>query len=62
MMLYRQYSEKKLAKSGLQYQYNTLFSIWICTGRQNIFTMMPLWIKLHAFEFKTFQFLGYQER
>ena len=51
MMLSHQYSAKKLAKSGLQYQYNTSFSIYISTGRQNVFTIKSLGIKLHAVEF-----------
>ena len=39
MMLYFQYSAKKPAKSGLRYQYNASFSIWICIGRQSVFTL-----------------------
>ena len=51
MMLYCQYSAKKLAKNGLQYLYNASFSICISTGRQNVFTIKPQGIKLQAFKF-----------
>ena len=48
-MLYYQYSAKKLAKSGLQYQYNASFSICTSTGRQNVFIIKPLGIKPSSF-------------
>ena len=51
MLLYYQYSAKELAKSGVQYQYNTSFAICISTSRQNVSTIKPLGKKLHAFEF-----------
>ena len=38
MLLYYQYSAKELAKSGVQYQYNTSFAICISTSRQNVRT------------------------
>ena len=44
----------------LKYQFNASFSICICTGRQNVFRMKPLGIKLHALEFKVFQFLTWK--
>ena len=51
MMLYCQYSAKKLAKNGMQYHFNTSFFICISTGRQNVFTIKPQGIKLQAFKF-----------
>ena len=42
-MLYRQYSVKKLAKSGLQYHFNASFSICTSIGRQYVFTKKPFW-------------------
>ena len=46
-----QYLAKKPARNRLKYQFNASFSIYICTGRQNVFSMKTLGIKLHAFEF-----------
>ena len=51
MMLCCQYSAKKPVKSGLPYKCNASFSICIFTGRQNVFTIKRLGIKLHAFKF-----------